>query len=46
VADVLSQNKFDRTFFVFENNYTFALAFEQKARRDGRVVDCGGLENR
>ena len=33
-------------FFVNKNNYTFALAFHKKVRRDGRVVDCGGLENR
>ena len=33
-------------FFNLKNNTTFALAFPKKARRDGRVVDRGGLENR
>ncbi len=34
-------------FLFFKNSYTFAHAFEKKrVWRDGRVVDCGGLENR
>ena len=40
------RTKIPKQFEYTEKTYYLCRSFRKRERRDGRVVDCGGLENR